>query len=156
MATMRTTAQKNEETTEVEVSAKVGHADVRKPLLASVGAADLAVEKLAALPAMYGPEVKKLSDRVVGLPTQAQSVVRTLPATVSSQLADLQVRANELYNSFADRGEKRVSSIRRNPAARETVEHAKAAAAEAKATKDAGRRTADAAGRATEEAAQPS
>jgi hypothetical protein len=149
MVTTRTTAGTNDETADVEAGARAGHADVRKPLFASVGAADLAVEKLAALPAMYGTEVKKLSDRVVGLPTQAQSVVRTWPATVSSQLADLQVRANELYNSFADRGEKRVSSIRRNPAARETAEHAKAAAAEARA---AGRRTADGAG----EAEQPS
>jgi len=122
MASTRTTIGPDGAATNAEAGAGAGYADVRKPLFASVGAADLAVEKLAALPTMYGTEVKKLSGRVVGLPTQAQTVIRTLPATVGSQLADLQVRANQLYDSFADRGERRVASIRRTSAARDAAE----------------------------------
>jgi hypothetical protein len=156
------TVERGESTGE-EIGAKLPLSEVRKPLFASVGAADLAVEKLFALPTAYSTEVKKLSDRVVGLPTQAAKVpaqvqiaVRSLPATVGSQLADLQGRATQLYNSFADRGEKRVSSIRRNPATREAVIRTKTAMSQTMAARVSGRRALDAVGRAATEAAQPS
>jgi hypothetical protein len=143
--------------------AKLPLTEVRKPLFASVGAADLAVEKLFTLPTAYSTEVKKLSGRVVGLPTQAakvpgqvQTVVRSLPMTVGSQLAELQGRASQLYNSFADRGERRVSTIRRNPATLEAVNRRKAAMSQTKVARTSGRRALDAVGKAVSGAVQPS
>ena len=162
MATTRTTASTSDDTAEAKAEVKIPLNEVRKPLYASVGAADLAVEKLMSLPSAYGTEVRKLSDRVVGIPTQAskvpttvQSAVKSLPATVSAQLSDLSDRATQLYNSFADRGEKRVSGIRRSPATQEAVAETKTAVSQTKAARASTRKAAGAVGKAASEAAAP-
>ncbi|OHV41908.1 hypothetical protein BCD49_01650 [Pseudofrankia sp. EUN1h] len=129
--------------------------EVRKPLYAYVGAADLAVEKLRALPATASTEVRRLSDRVGELtieaakvPTQVGTTVRGLPETVGAQLSGLQGRATQLYNAWANRGEKRVTEIRRNPTTEEAVTRTKTAVSRTKAASTSARRAADAVSKA--------
>ncbi|OHV56513.1 hypothetical protein BCD48_07550 [Pseudofrankia sp. BMG5.36] len=129
--------------------------EVRKPLYAYVGAADLAVEKLRALPATASTEVRRLSDRVGELtveaakvPTQVGTTVRGLPETVGAQLSGLQGRATQLYNAWANRGEKRVTEIRRSPTTEEAVTRTKTAVSRTKAASTSARRAADAVGKA--------
>jgi hypothetical protein len=129
--------------------------DVAKPLLAYVGAADLAVEKLRTLQASAGSEVRRLSDRVGGLtveavkvPNQVGTTVRALPEAVTSQLSGLQGRAAEIYNSWAHRGERRVTEIRRNPATEEAVTRTRTAVSRGRAASTSARRAADAVGKA--------
>jgi hypothetical protein len=134
--------------------------DVRKPLYASVGAADLAVEKLLTLPAAYGTEVRRLSDRVSQIPSQAAKVpvqvgsaVLSLPETVGSQISDLQGRATRIYNTFVNRGEQRVAGIRRSPSTEEAVKRTKTAVSQPRAARTSTRRAAAATGRAASDAA---
>jgi hypothetical protein len=129
--------------------------EMAKPLLASVGAADLAVEKLLTLPVTAGSEVRRLSDRVgvltveaVKVPTQVSTTVRALPEAVGAQLSGLQGRAAQLYNAWADRGEKRVTEIRRNPATEDAVTRTKSAVSRTRAARTSARRAADAVGKA--------
>jgi hypothetical protein len=144
---------------EVKAEARVPLSEVRKPLYASVGAADLAVEKLPALPSTTTAEVKKLSDRMTALPArmpnQLGSAVRAIPGAVTGQLSELQGRATQIYNEFADRGEQRVANIRRSPATREAVNRTRTAVRETRAARTSARKAADAAGRAVSEAATP-
>ncbi|MCM3885444.1 hypothetical protein [Frankia sp. R82] len=130
-------------------------AEVRKPLYASVGAADLAVAKLRALPTTTGNEVRRLSDRVGSLPVQAARVpvqvgtaVLALPGTVTSQISDLQGRATDLYNAWASRGERRVASLRRSPATEQAVHRTRTAVSQTRAARTTTRRAATAVGRA--------
>jgi ElaB/YqjD/DUF883 family membrane-anchored ribosome-binding protein len=129
--------------------------EVRRPLYAYVGAADLAVEKLRALPATASTEVRRISDRVgvltgeaAKVPTQVGTTVRALPETVGAQLSGLQDRAAQLYNAWADRGEKRVTEIRRNPATEDAVVRTRTAVSRTKAASTSARRAADAVSRA--------
>jgi hypothetical protein len=146
-----------EDTARVEIEAKVPMLEVRKPLYASVGAADLAVEKLRTLPVTTTAEVKKLSDRVSTLPArmpnQVGSAVRSLPGAVTAQLFDLQEKATQIYNDFASRGERRVANIRRNPAAKEAVNRTKTAVRQTRAARTSAREAVNAAGKAVGNAA---
>ncbi len=160
MATIRTDAQASDDAADFEGTVKMPLSEVRKPLYASVGAADAAVEKILTLPTTYVDEVKKLPGRVNDISTQAQklpinvqTVVRALPTTVGSQLSDLQGRATSLYNSFADRGEKRVSSIRRSPVTEEAVSRTRAAVSQTMAARTSTRRAAETVGTAVSDAA---
>jgi len=134
---------------------RVPMTEMTKPLFASVGAADLAVEKLRTLPTTAGTEVRRLSDRVgeltveaVKVPTQVSTTVRGLPETVGAQLSGLQGRATQLYNAWAHRGEQRVTEIRRNPATEEAFTRTRTAVSRTKAASTSARRAADAVGRA--------
>jgi hypothetical protein len=159
MATIRTTAHTSDDTAEVETDVRIPLSEARKPLYASVGAADAAVEKILNFPAIYADEVKKFSSRVNDistqaqkLPTSVQTAVRSLPATVGSQLSDLQGRASLLYNTFADRGEKRVSSIRRSPLTEEAVSHTRTAVSQARSARTSTRRAAETVSKAVSDA----
>jgi chromosome segregation ATPase len=160
VATIRTTARKTDDTAKVGAGVKVPLAEVRKPIYAYLGAADAAVEKILTLPVVTAEEVKKLSGRVNEVSTQAQklpnnvsTVVKSLPTTVTSQLADLQQRASSLYNAFADRGEKRVSTIRKSPATEEAVARTKTAVSQTKAARTSTRRAVASVGKAASDAA---
>ncbi|MCM3921481.1 hypothetical protein ND748_07340 [Frankia sp. AiPs1] len=156
----RATAQTHGDEAEVKAEIRVPLAEVRKPIYASVGAADLAVAKLLALPTTTSSEVRRLSDRVGSLPVQAARVptqvgtaVRALPATVTSQISDLQDRATQLYNTFASRGERRVASIRRSPSTEQAAQRTRTAVSQTRAARTSTRRAAEAVGRAVVDAA---
>ncbi len=158
--TTRSGAQARGTRTAPRAEAKAALTEVRKPLFASVGAADIAVAKLLALPTTTGTEVRRITDRVGSLPVQASRVptqvgtaVRALPATVTAQISDLQGRANSLYNSFATRGERRVASIRRSPSTEQAAERTRTAVSQSRAARTSTRRAAEAVGRAVVDAA---
>ncbi|MCK9874735.1 hypothetical protein MXD59_02875 [Frankia sp. Ag45/Mut15] len=143
------------DTARAQAEVRVPLAEVRKPLYASVGAADLAVAKLRALPTTTGNEVRRISDRVGSLPVQAARVpvqvgtaVLALPGTVTSQISDLQGRATDLYNAWASRGERRVASLRRSPATEQAVHRTRTAVSQTRAARTTTRHAATAVGRA--------
>lgn len=104
---------------------------VAKPAYAAAGLADLAIEQVKDVP--------------TGL-SEVPAVVRTLPAQVKDLHEELEARmskaqeaATGLYVSLADRGERLVISVLRQPATeaavaegREAVRHAEAAATAAR------------------------
>jgi len=171
MATTRTTSSTRSTTStarartqakpvEIDTETKIQIPDARKSLYASLGAADLAVEKLLALPSTYTSEIRRittavndLADQAQKLPVNAATVVRALPTAVTSQLAGVADRANALYDEFASRGEKRVNSIRGSEATEEAVEATKNAVSRTKAARTSTRKAASAVGKAVEDAA---
>ena len=104
---------------------------VAKPAYAAAGLADLALEQVKDVPA--------------GL-SEVPAVVRTLPASVKHLREEVAARvgtaretAAELYAALADRGERLVTAVLRQPAAeaavaegRDAVRHAEAAATAAR------------------------
>jgi hypothetical protein len=112
--------------------------EVKKPVFAYVGVADLALEQAKELP----------------------QVVRTLPAQVKglregveSRVAKATESANELYAALAVRGERLVTRIRRQPATEAALAEGKEAVKKAEAAAVAATRSAKATGRAVEGAA---
>jgi hypothetical protein len=165
MATTKTTSTTTRKPREPEPAetpqGPTGLAEVRKPLLASVGVAELAVEKLREIPG-YAGEVKKITGLVNGIqtqvrefPTAARGTVRALPTQVQSGLTELSEKAKVLYGDLADRGEKRVAVIRRSPATKEAVARTKTAVSQTRAARTSTRRAADAVGKAAANAASP-
>lgn len=135
----------------------------RKPFYAYAGAADLAAERVRALPA----EAKKFQGTVQGqlkaLPTQ----VKTLPTSLQAQVKALQTqvmglpgqvtalsgRASTLYTELVVRGEKVVGSIRHQAATETAVTQTKSAVSKAKAAGTSARKARSAVGKAVDDAA---
>ncbi|MFI5955518.1 hypothetical protein [Cryptosporangium sp. NPDC051539] len=145
MATAKTQTTKTGNTVEAKGDVKFALPDARRGLYAYVGAADYAVEQLRALPRYQG--------QVVG-------VIRALPQTLRTSFSGLQGRVNETYvdvsgrvtdaySDFANRGEKVVGSIRKDPATENAVEQAKTAKSQVKAARTSVRKAASEAGTAT-------
>ena len=137
MATAKTTTTKTGNTVEATGDVKFALPDARRGLYVYVGAADYAVEKLRALPAYQ--------DQVVG-------ALRGLPQTLRTSLTDLQGRVTGTYTDFADRGEKVVTQIRKDPATESAVEQTKTAKSQVKAARTSVKKAASDAGTATEKA----
>ena len=123
-------------------------AEARKPLFAAVGVADLVIEQVKDVPADLSVETQKLQARLVEVP----NAVRALPTQVAQLRGEVQTRAEQvteratdLYAKLAVRGERLVSSIRRQPSTeaavaegKEAVRKAEAAAVAAKKSVQAG------------------
>jgi hypothetical protein len=111
--------------------------EATKPLFAYVGASDLAVEALRALPARYVATTKELrgslTAQVKELPAAAKEL-RTLPTLVQNQVVALQDKALVRYTELAVRGEKLVASIRRQSATQQAAKAVKTTVAQAKGT----------------------
>jgi hypothetical protein len=151
--------RKQADTVEIETETKIQIPDARKPLYASLGAADLAVEKLLNLPSTYTSEIRRITNAVNDLSAQAQklpgnaaTVVKALPTAVTAQLSGVADRANALYDSFATRGEKRVASIRGSESTEEAVTATKTAVSRTKAARTSTRKAAGAVGKAVGDA----
>ena len=131
-------------------------AEVRKPVFASLGAADFAVEHARSLPALYAAELQKISARLGELP----EVVKALPAQAQELREEVEVRvskaqeqAAEVYAGLALRGERLVTSIRRQPATEAAVAEAEEAVSKIKAAGVAAEKSAQAGARAAKQAA---
>jgi len=130
--------------------------EVRKPLFAYVGVADLALEQAKELPGLYAAEAKKVQARLSEVP----NVVKTLPAQVKdlrgeveTRVAKAQEQATELYGKLAVRGERLVTQIRRQPATEAAIAEGKEAVRKAEAAATAARKSAKAGEKAVEDAA---
>jgi hypothetical protein len=125
--------------------------EARKPLFASVGAGDFAVERIKRLPEVYTGARANYRTAVTTAVKDYRSAVQTLPATVKelptslkSSLTELSGKANEFYGDFVQRGEKLVTSIRRQPSTQEAVSEAKTAARQTRTAATHARRSAGA------------
>ena len=122
--------------------------EARKPLFAYLGVVDLAVERAKS----RTPELAKLPATVQAQVKQLPTLVLALPATVKSRVETLQDKGTALYGDLAERGEKLVTSIRRQPSTQaaekatdQVVRSAKATATSAKKAVRATSKAADAA-----------
>jgi hypothetical protein len=131
MATAKTQARKTGNTVQAKGDVRVTLPDARRGLYAYVGVADFAVEKIRSLP----------------------SQVRELPQTLRTSLTDLQGKVGETYtdvsgkvtetcSDFASRGEKLVTSIRKDPATKSAVDQVKTAESQVKAARTSVRKAA--------------
>ncbi len=144
-----TNAKTSDDTAEVHADVRIALSEARKPLYASVGVADATVEKILSIPGAYTDEIKKFSHRVDTISSRAQKI----PFRVQAAVRSLPSSVGSLYNSLADRGEKRVSSILQSPATEDAVTSTRAAVSRTKAVGTSTLRAAESAGRAVSEAA---
>ena len=116
----------------VDATAVVDLDRVRKPFYAYVGVADLAVEKLRALPEVYVHGVTTAQAQV----TQARGSFKSLPDSVREQLQALPTRrprkARGTYADLVKRGQKLVTPCATTPTPRPPSSQAKTARAQAK------------------------
>ena len=131
-------------------------AEAKKPLYAYVGALDLALEQAKEVPAEVSTGVTRVSARLADIPAQ----VRTLPASVKNLRGDVEVRvekvterASDLYTELSVRGERLLTSIRRQAATEAALEEGKEAVRKAEAATVAAKKSVKASGRAVEGAA---
>jgi hypothetical protein len=124
-------------------------AEAAKPLYASVGVLDLAIEQAKEVPG-------EVSARLADIPAQ----VRTIPASVKSLRGDVETRvekvterATDLYTQLSLRGERLVTSIRRQPATEAAVAEGKEAVRKAEAAAVAAQKSAKAGEKAVKAAA---
>jgi hypothetical protein len=134
--------------------------EARKPLFAVVGVADYAIEQVrtvsAELPTRYAAEAQKAQEKLAEVPT----VVKTLPEQVQTFRNELETRvakateqANDFYAQLAVRGERLVTSIRRQPATEAAIAEGKEAVRKAEAAANAAKKSAKAGEKAVEDAA---
>ena len=129
--------------------------EVKKPAFAVAGLADLAIEQVKDVPALYVKQVDKAQERLAEVP----AVVKTLPAQVKelrgeveARVAKAQEQANVFYAQLAVRGERLVTSIRRQPATEAAIAEGKEAVKKAQASATAARKSAKAGEKAVESA----
>jgi hypothetical protein len=121
----------------VDATAVIDLDRVRKPFYAYVGVADLAVEKLRALPEVYTHGFSTAQAQV----NQARGSFKHLPDDIREQLQALPKKASESYADLVKRGHKLVTTVRNNPSTKAAVRQAKTARSQAKAAATSARRT---------------
>ncbi len=160
MATAKATTTRTRRTATVDAKAttKVGTIDadatvdlnmVRKPFYAYVGVADLAVEKLRALPEVYGQSFSTAQAQV----NHARGSVKTLPDAVREQISTLPTKVEEAYADLVKRGHKLVTTVRSNPNTQVAIKQAKTARSQAKAAATSARRSVNSAEKVAEDTA---
>lgn len=123
--------------------------EATKPLFAVVGVADLALEQVKDVPALYVAEAKKVSTRISEVPAQ----VKDLPAQVKTLSTEVTEKATDLYEKLVVRGERLVTQIRRQPSTEAAIAEGKQAVKKAEAAATAAKKTVKAGERAVEDAA---
>jgi hypothetical protein len=157
MATAKATTTRVGKTATIDAKAttKAGRIDadatidlnrVRKPFYAYVGVADLAVEKLRALPEVYVAGVNTAQAQV----NVAREQVKTLPVVVREQLSTLPTKARSTYAELVTRGQKLVKTVSNNPNTKAAVRQAKTAKSQAKGATTSARRSVNSAEKAAE------
>jgi hypothetical protein len=122
--------------------------DATKPLFAVVGAADLAVEQAKEVPADVTARFLQLQQQVKTLPTQ----VKTFRGEVETRVSTATEKATDLYAQLTVRGERLVTSIRRQPSTAAAVAEGKEAVRKAEASATAAKKSAKAGEKAVEDA----
>jgi hypothetical protein len=142
----------------VDATAVIDLDRVRKPFYAYVGVADLAVEKLRALPEVYShgfstaqAQVHQARGSVKNLPDNVREQVREQLETLPNQLQALPAKARGTYADLVKRGHKLVTSVRNNPSTKAALKQAKTARAQAKGAATSVRRTVSSVEKAVED-----
>lgn len=139
-------------------------AEVRKPLFAAVGAADLAIEQVKEVPAGLTAEAKKVQSLLTLGARQVPGAVKTVPTQVLTQIQGLRgevetrvvkvtTTATETYGGLAVRGKRLVGQIRRQPATEAAIAEGKEAVRKAEAAALAAKKSVKAGEKAVEGAA---
>ena len=123
--------------------------EATKPLFAVVGVADLALEQVKDVPALYVAEAKKVSTRISEVPAQ----VKDLPAQVKTLSTEVTEKASDLYSKLAVRGERLVTQIRRQPSTEAAIAEGKQAVKKAEAAATAAKKSVKAGEKAVEDTA---
>ena len=131
-------------------------AEVKKPMFAFVGAADLALEQAKEVPADLSTGVQAVSTRLAEVPAQVRALpgsVKTLRSDVEERVEQVTGRATDLYGSLSVRGERLLTSIRRQPSTEAAVAEGKEAVRKAEAAAAAASASTRAGGQAVQDAA---
>jgi len=141
--------------------------EAKKPAFAAVGVVDLYIEQVKDLPT----EARKVQDKVTAKIEAARTArtaqlktvpaqLKTLPAQVKELRTDIETRvakaqttATDYYVKLAQRGERLVTQIRRQPATEAAIAEGKEAVKKAEAATVAAKKSAKAAEKAVEDAA---
>ena len=139
--------------------------DAKKPGFAAVGVLDLVIEQVKDVPA----DAKKAQDKaqadalarfatatelVKTLPTTVPTQVKTLRTEVEGRVAATTEKATAFYAQLAVRGERLVTSIRRQPATEAAIAEGKEAVKKAEAAATAAKKAVKAGEKAVEGAAE--
>ena len=134
--------------------------EARKPLLAAVGVVDLAIEQVrqasTELPVEYAAAAKKAQERFAEVPEAVKAFpakAEELRGEVETRVAKLTEQATDLYAQLAVRGERLVTSIRRQPSTEASIAEGKEAVRKAEAAAVAAKKSAKAGEKAVEDAA---
>jgi hypothetical protein len=138
MATAKTETKKTGNTVEAKGDVKLTLPDARRGLYAYVGVADYAVEKIRELPGLQGQLIAQVKE----LPQTLRMSLTGLQGKVNETYVDVSGKVTGTYSEFADRGEKLVSSIRKDPATTAAIDQAKAAKAQVKGARTSVRKAA--------------
>lgn len=129
----------------------------KKPLLAYVGAADLAIERAKEIPAELTVATtnvtKKAQALLAEVPGQVTAQVQGLPVTVRTSVEKATGKATDFYAKLTVRGERLVKAIRRQPATEAAIAEGKEAVRKAEAAATAARKSVKAGEKAVEDAA---
>jgi hypothetical protein len=128
MATAKTQTRKTRRTVEAKGDVKLTFPDARRGLYAYVGVADLAVEKIRELPGLQ----YQLIAQVRELPQTLRTSLNGLQGKVNETYVDVSEKVTDTYSELANRGEKLVTSIRKDPATTTAVHQAKTARSQVK------------------------
>jgi len=130
--------------------------EASKPLFAAVGVADLAIEQVKDVPALYVAEAKKVQGRIAEVPAQVKTVpsrIKSVRGDVESQVEKASTKATDFYAKLAVRGERLVNQIRRQPATEAAIAEGKLAVKKAEAAANSAKRAVKAGEQAVEDAA---
>ncbi|MCU1672014.1 MAG: hypothetical protein JWN77_127 [Frankiales bacterium] len=128
-------------------------AEVKKPLFAYVGVADLALERIKDVPAELTELNKTVSTKVQAFVAEVPAQVQGLPVAVRSNVEKASEKATDLYTKLTIRGERLVGQIRRQPATEAAIAEGKEAVRKAEAAATAARKSVKAGEKAVEGAA---
>jgi predicted nucleic acid-binding Zn-ribbon protein len=131
-------------------------AEAKKPLFAFVGAADRALAQAKEVPADVSSSVSAVSARLAEVPAQVRTLpsqVRTLRSDVEDRVEKVHDRATDLYGLLSIRGERLITSIRRQPATEAAIADGKEAVRKAAASATAAKHSAQAGEKAVQDAA---
>lgn len=128
-------------------------AEVKKPLFAYVGVADLAIERAKELPAELNKVTTEVTKKAQAFVAEVPAQVTALPVTVRVSVEKATEQATDLYNKLTVRGERLVGQIRRQPATEAAIAEGKEAVKKAEAAATAARKSAKAGEKAVEGAA---
>ena len=128
MATAKTETKKTANTVEAKGDVKFTLPDARRGLYAYVGVADLAVEKIRELPSFQSQLIAGVRE----LPQTLRSSLTGLQGKVNETYVDVSEKVTDTYSDLASRGEKLVSSIRKDPATTTATDQVKTARSQVK------------------------
>ena len=128
-------------------------AEAKKPLLAYVGVADLAIERAKEIPAELTVATTNVTKKAQALLADVPAQVTALPVTVRANVEKATERATDFYTKLTIRGERLVGQIRRQPATEAAIAEGKEAVKKAEAAATAARKSVKAGEKAVEGAA---